>query len=295
MRTSGLRSIALGAILLMSRIASAADAEPSIERIVSLTPHLTELAFVAGAGDRIIGTVEYSDYPLEAKRIPRVGDAFRVDYERLIALSPQVVLVWDTGTAESTISRIRELGLRVELFSTQRIADVARELRRIGDLTGTRATAELAAKRFESDMAALETQYRARDPIRVFIQVNEQPLYTVNRAQIISEVVELCGGRNIFANLNSLAPAVGEEAVIAADPEVILSVDQTITEPMHRWQRWKHMKAVRAKNIYRGPSDNLARPTTRLVDGTRAVCELLDVARQNQDRLSARTHAPRRP
>jgi iron complex transport system substrate-binding protein len=177
--------------------------------------------------------------------------------------------------------------MRVELFSTQRIADVARELRRIGDLAGTRAIAEGAAQRFESDMAALATQYGSRDPIRVFIQINEQPLYTVNSAQIISEVVELCGGRNIFAGLNSLAPAVGEEAVIAADPEVILSVDETITEPRQRWQRWKHMRAVRGNNIYRGPSDNLARPTTRLVQGTRDVCELLDNARQNRARLSA--------
>jgi iron complex transport system substrate-binding protein len=286
MSTYGLRCFAFGFILFMSTV-SAAEIEPASHRIVSLTPHLTELAFVAGAGDRIIGTVEYSDYPAEAKRIPRVGDAFRVDYERLIALSPQIVLMWSTGTSESTISRIRELGLRVELFSTQRIADVARELRRIGDLAGTRVIAEGAAQRFESDMAALAAQYGSRDPIRVFIQINEQPLYTVNHAQIISEVVELCGGRNIFASLNSLAPAVGEEAVIAADPEVILSVDETIAEPTQRWQRWKHMRAVRAKNIYRGPSDNLARPTTRLVEGTRAVCDLLDVARQNRARLSA--------
>ena len=287
MSTCRLRCIALGAILIVSRMVSAAEVEPANQRIVSLTPHLTELAFVAGAGDRIIATVEYSDYPEEAKRIPRVGDAFRVDYERLIALSPQIVLMWGTGTSESTISRLRELGLRVELFSTQRIADVARELRRIGDLAGTRVIAEGAAQRFESDMAALAAQYGSREPIRVFIQINEQPLYTVNRAQLISEVVELCGGRNIFASLNSLAPAVGEEAVLAADPEVILSVDETITEPTQRWQRWKHMRAVRAKNIYRGPSDNLARPTTRLVEGTRAVCELLDAARQNRARLSA--------
>ena len=289
MRTRWLRGIALGALFLMGgAVFAKTDPERASDRIVSLAPHLTELAFVAGAGDRIIGTVDYSDYPSAAQRIPRVGDAFRVDYERLLALSPQLVLAWDTGTPESTIARIRELGMRVELFSTQRVADVARELRRIGDLTGTSPSAEHAAMRFETEMAELERQYRARDSIRVFVQINEQPLYTVNGAQIISEVVELCGGINVFAALNALAPAVGEEAVIAADPEVILSVDETVAKPMRRWQRWKHVRAVRAKNVFRGPADNLARPTIRLVEGTRAVCELLDVARENRSRLLAK-------
>jgi iron complex transport system substrate-binding protein len=289
MRTYWLRIVTLGAMFLIGgAVFAKPDPEPATDRMVSLAPHLTELAFIAGAGDRIIGTVDYSDYPNAARRIPRVGDAFRVDYERLLALSPQLVLAWDTGTPESTIARIRELGMRVELFSTQRVADVARELRRIGDLTDTSASAELAATRFETEMAELERQYRGRDSIRVFVQINEQPLYTVNGAQIISEVVELCGGVNVFAALNALAPAVGEEAVIAADPEVILSVDETVTEPITRWQRWKHVRAVRAKNVFRGPADNLARPTTRLVEGTRAVCELLDVARENRSGLLAK-------
>jgi iron complex transport system substrate-binding protein len=289
MRSLWVRSVALGAWLLIGSSASA-QTEPvaAMERMVSLAPHLTELAFVAGAGDRIIATVDYSDYPDAAKRIPRVGDAFRVDYERLLKLSPQLVLAWDTGTPQSTIARIRELGISVELFSTQRIADVSRELRLIGELAGTRSTAEQAAKRFETEMAALAAQYQARDAIRVFIQINEQPLYTVNRAQIISEVVELCGGVNVFAALSALAPAVGEEAVLAAEPEVILSVDETVTDPMKRWQRWKHLRAVRAKNVFSAPSDNLARPTTRLVAGTQAVCEILDTARHNRARLRAK-------
>lgn len=282
--------VGLGAWLLIAASGSAwahTDGEPTTKRMVSLAPHLTELAFAAGGGDRIIGTVDYSDYPQAAQRIARVGDAFRVDYERLLALSPQLVLAWETGTPQSTIARIRELGMRVELFSTQRLADVSRELRRIGELAGTANHAERAAKRFETDMAALAAQYRARKPIQVFIQINEQPLYTVNRAQIISEVVELCGGVNVFATLSALAPAVGEEAVIAADPEVILSVDESVTDPAKRWQRWKHLRAVRADNVFVGPADSLARPTTRLVEGTRTVCVLLDTARRNLARLPA--------
>lgn len=275
--------------LPIGSIASAGtNDEPAVKRMVSLAPHLTELAFVAGAGDRIVGTAEYSDYPQAAQNIPRVGDAFRVDYERLLALSPQLVLAWETGMQDSTIERIRDLGLRVELFSTQRIADVPRELRRIGALAKTGEAANRAAERFEADMTALAAQYQARESILVFIQINEQPLYTVNGAQIISEVIELCGGLNVFASLGSLAAAVGEEAVIAADPEVILSVDETVTDPFKRWQRWKQLRAVRARNVFKAPSDNLARPTTRLVEGTRAVCEMLDTARQHRAQLRAK-------
>ncbi len=262
-------------------ISSAATKRPSppFSRIVSLAPHLTELAFAAGAGDRIYGTVEYSDYPEAAKSIPRVGDAFLVDFERILAIAPDAVLAWDTGTPQQTIARLRELGLHVEVFSTQRIQDIVAELRRLGKLAGTERIAQSAAAQFESDMEGLRTQYRDRARVTVFLQINDRPLYTVNGAQIISEVANLCGGTNVFANLNELAPAIGEEAVIASDPEVIVSTDETVPDPMARWRSWRSMRAVRAGNLFSLPSDDLARPTMRLVSGARAMCRALDTAR----------------
>ncbi len=262
-------------------ISSAATKQPSppFSRIVSLAPHLTELAFAAGAGDRIYGTVEYSDYPEAAKSIPRVGDAFLVDFERILAIAPDAVLAWDTGTPQQTIARLRELGLHVEVFSTQRIQDIVAELRRLGKLAGTERIAQSAAAQFESDMEGLRTQYRDRARVTVFLQINDRPLYTVNGAQIISEVANLCGGTNVFANLNELAPAIGEEAVIASDPEVIVSTDETVPDPMARWRSWRSMRAVRAGNLFSLPSDDLARPTMRLVSGARAMCRALDTAR----------------
>lgn len=255
------------------------NVQARITKIVSLAPHLTELAFVAGAGDRIVGTVEYSDQPAAARAIPRIGNAFLLDFERLLALSPDVVLAWDTGTPKQTIERIRELGLRVEVFSTQRIQDVAAELRRLGTLAGTEHIAERAARRYEEEVKALRAEYRERRSITVFVQINDRPLYTVNREQIISEIVSLCGGSNVFAELSDLAPTIGEEAVIAANPDAILSTDDSVPSPMSRWARWSNLTAVRANNVFSLPSDDLTRPTTRVVAGARAVCKALDTAR----------------
>jgi iron complex transport system substrate-binding protein len=271
-------------ILLMLLAAGAAHAAPS-QRIVSLAPHLTELAFTAGAGDRIVATVEYSNHPDAARSIPRIGDAFRVDLERLVAVRPDVVLVWETGTPAPTIERIRALQLRVVPFQTQRLADVATVLREIGRLAGTSAVAERAAADYEQHIQQLRDTYRERTPLRVFIEVDDRPLYTVNGRQIISEIVELCGGRNVFADLNELAPAIGIEAVIAANPQAIISTDDTVPDAAAEWARWRHIDAVRTGNVYTLRSDDIARATTRLTVGAAAVCRTLDTARE---RLQAR-------
>jgi iron complex transport system substrate-binding protein len=281
------RFLLLGLLFSVLRVEAAdQSAQLVISKMVSLAPHLTELAFVAGAGDRIVGTVEYSDHPAAARAIPRVGNAFLLDYERLLALSPDVVLAWDTGTPKQTIERLRELGLRVEVFSTPRIQDVAAELRRLGRLAGTERVAEQAAQRYEEEVKTLRAEHRGRSTISVFVQINDRPLYTVNRQQIISEILALCGGKNVFANLNELAPAIGEEAVIAANPDAIISTDDSVPDPLSRWRKWSSMKAIQANNVFSLPSDDLTRPTTRLVEGARATCKALDTARAHLQGLT---------
>lgn len=267
------------AALLLTILAVAAHAAPP-QRIVSLAPHLTELAFTAGAGDRIVATVEYSDHPAAARKIPRIGDAFRVDLERLVALRPDAVLVWESGNPAPTIERIRELHLPVIAFETQRLEHVATALREIGRLAGTSEIAEGAAADYERRIQQLRAEYRNRTPVRVFIEVDDQPLYTVNGKQIISEIVELCGGRNVFADLNEFAPAIGIEAVIAANPQAIISTDDTVPDAAAAWQRWRHIEAVRIGNVYTLRSDDIARATTRLTVAAESVCRTLDTARK---------------
>jgi iron complex transport system substrate-binding protein len=268
-------SLTLLSLLIAGTVHAAAP-----QRIVSLAPHLTELAFTAGAGERIVATVEYSNHPAAARSIPRIGDAFRVDLERLLAVRPDVVLVWDSGTPAPTVERIRALNLSVVSFQTHRLEHVALVLREIGRLAGTSEVAERAAADYERSIRELRERYRDRTTVSVFIEVDDRPLYTVNGRHIMSEIVELCGGRNVFADLNALAPAIGIEAVIAANPQAIISTDDTVQDAAAVWSRWRHIEAVRTGNVYTLRSDDIARATTRLTVAAEAVCRTLDTARQ---------------
>ena len=253
-----------------------------IQRIVSLAPSLTELAFAAGAGQLVVGTVEYSDEPAEARKIPRVGDAFRVDVERILAMKPDLVLAWATGTPVATVERLRTLGLNVREFHTQRIADVPRVVRELGALADTQEIANRAADRFTTEMTALAQVHRSRPRVRVFLQVSSRPLYTVNGQQIMSELVELCGGQNVFADLNHLAPQVALEAVIARNPEAIVVTDVAAPNALDEWRRWKQVEAVRTNNLYVLPANDLTRATTRLTAGAEALCRVLETARERR-------------
>ena len=272
----------LAALVLLA--GAAVGAAPAQPRIVSLAPHLTELVYAAGAGHLLVGVVEYSDYPDAARSVPRIGDAWRVDLERLLALKPDVVLTWASGTPDEVIERLDALGLAHREIATFRLADVPLASQTIGVIAGTADTAAAAASRFDSEIAELKRAYQAARPLSVFIQLDDQPVYTVNGRHIISEVVELCGGRNVFADLPQLAPPVSLEAVIAADPEAIVSTDDTIADPMAMWRRWEGMRAVRAGAVYSLPADTMARATPRLAAGVRATCSALDDARRRRER-----------
>jgi iron complex transport system substrate-binding protein len=265
--------------------ATAGTAQP---RILSLAPNLTEIAYAAGAGALLVGTVEYSDYPAAARALPRVGDAWRVDVERVLASRPDIVLVWPSGTPDTVISRLQQLRLRVVPVPTQSLADVPAALRQLGMLAGTEARAEEAARQFERSVAAERARYARRTPLTVFIQIDDEPIYTVNGRHVISEIVELCGGRNVFADLPQLAPPITAEAVLAADPQVILSTDDTLSDPLALWERWPRMQAVRARAVYPLPSDLVTRAAPRLAQGVGVTCAALERARLSLGRLPAR-------
>jgi iron complex transport system substrate-binding protein len=264
------------ALLLLTAPLRAADAP----RIVSLAPSLTEIAFAAGAGAALVGTVEYSDFPGAARLLPRVGDGWSVDVERVLALRPDIVLAWSSGTPEATIARLRSLRVRVVAVPTFRLADVPAALRLVGDLAGTQPVAEAAAVQFEGEIRRLRAHHADARPVTVFVQIDDEPLFTVNGRHVITEMLELCGGRNVFADLPQVAPTVDVEAVLARNPQVILSTDDTIADPQSAWRRWPQLTAVRAGAIYSMPSDTVTRATPRMVDGVRAVCGALDDARQ---------------
>ncbi len=267
--------------LLTLMIAQAA--ESATPRIVSLAPHLTELAFAAGAGEHVVGTVEYSDYPRAARKLPSVGNAWRVDLERLVSLQPDVVLAWDEGTPVELVSRLEAMALRVVTVPTYSLQDVADALRQIGRLAGTQQQAEAAAERFEAELEALSRRPAGEREMSVFVQLDDRPLYTVNGRHIIDEIVTRCGGRNVFAELQQLAPAVSIEAVLARDPDVILNTDGTAAETLAQWSRWTELEAVKAGTIYALAPDTIARPTPRILEGMAEACAALEDARERLD------------
>ena len=251
------------------------------KRIISLAPHATETLYAAGAGDRIVGAVEYSDYPEAAKKIPRVGGYSRLDLEAIAALKPDLVIAWESGNAAANVAKLKGLGLKVYVTQPNRIEDIAKDLERYGKLAGTEAVANAEASRFRNRYNALATRYSQRPEVSVFYQIWKQPLMTVNGKQIISDALRLCGGRNVFANLPTLAPTVTVEGVIAANPEVIVASGMGDSRPewLDDWRRWSSMTAIKQDNLYFVQPELIQRHTPRILEGAEKLCSHLEAAR----------------
>lgn len=250
-------------------------------RIVSLAPHITELLFAAGAGSHVVGNVEYGDYPPAARSLTKVGGYSRLDLEAIVALKPDLVMAWQSGNAPAAVSRLLAMGLNVHLSESNRIEDIAGELERIGKLAGTEVTANSAATAFRERYARLAARYGQRPPVTVFYQIWKQPLMTINRDQIISDAIRLCGGRNVFAHLPILAPTVTVEAVIAANPEAIVASGMGDSRPewLDDWRRWSTLAAVTGDNLYFILPDLIQRHTPRILDGAEKLCIHLETVR----------------
>lgn len=250
-------------------------------RIVTLAPALTELAYAAGAGGKIVGVSAWSDYPEAAKRLPQVGDSSRLDAERILLLKPDLLLAWVSGNPAAEIARLEALGLPVYAVEPARLADVPRVLRAIGALAGTGADAERAAAEFEREIAALGARHGGGHPVSVFYEIWDEPLLTVNGEHIISDVIRLCGGRNVFADAPLLTPAVSWESLLAANPDVIFaSVSADSEAAAGKLRKAPSLRAAARGRVYTVPADYIQRATPRILEGARRVCELLERARR---------------
>ncbi len=248
-------------------------------RIVSLAPHLTEQLFAIGAGDLIVGTTDFADFPEAARGLPRVARAHSVDLERVSAARPDLVLVWGSGFPPATVDAVRRLGVPTFVSEPARLADIATSLERLGVLTGR--SPERAASAFRAKLAALRDRYRGRREVRVFYQVWNDPLMTLGGRHVVSEGIALCGGRNVFADLAPIAPRVSTEAVLAADPEVIITAEPGArpSGALAMWQRFERIAAVRRNLLVTLDADRINRHGPRIVDEIAVLCEAIDRAR----------------
>jgi iron complex transport system substrate-binding protein len=249
-------------------------------RIVSIAPHVTELLFAAGAGDSLVGVDEFSDFPPAARALPRIGRHASLDLEAIVRLQPDLVVGWASGNRMPQLERLEALGIALYLNEIREIDDIAASVETLGRLAGTQPAAQAAADALRARAEALRTR-RDRTPLRVFHQVWERPLMTLNGEHLVSRAIDLCGGENVFADLPTLAPTVSLESVLAADPHVII-VTATADAPaagLDAWQRWPQLAAVRQGNLLSLPADLLSRAGPRFIDGVEALCDALDAAR----------------
>ena len=251
------------------------------KRVISLAPHITENLYSVGAQEQLVAAVSYSNYPQAAKTLPRVGDFANLNIERILSLKPDLVVAWIDGSSSAQLGRLEQLGIPVLRESPDSFAEIATSLRRLGMLTGNNREAERVARDLEARVGYLRERFQAETPLTVFYQLWHQPLITSNRSQLIDRIVRLCGGRNIFADRPEIAPRVNIEAVIAADPDVILAgVEKHDPQWREQWQRWTQMKAVKNGFLFAVDADQIHRATLRAITGAEAVCRQLDQARQ---------------
>lgn len=250
-------------------------------RIVSLSPGATELLFSAGAGDLVVGVSAWSDFPPEAERLPRVGDSSRLDLEAILTLAPDLVVAWVDGNSRQQLERLEDLGLTVFWLAPREFEDIARALENLSVFAGTRAVGDEQASAFRNGLAELEARYAQAPSIRVFYQIWDQPLMTINRDELIGKAIGLCGGVNVFGHLPRLVPRISREAVLQAAPEVIVTSgrEEHDRQWLDDWTAFASLPAVAAGNLYLEPPDLLARPTVRMLDGVNHLCQTLETAR----------------
>lgn len=253
------------------------------QRIISLSPNTTEILFHIGAGEKIVGADEYSNYPQAANKIVRVNNHAAANYELILSLKPDVVIAWQSGNGEKIISRIRELNIPVFVVETSSLEDIPNLYRRLGQLSGRDSQANIQAENFSKRLNQLRKTFSSRKDIRLFYQIWNEPLMTLNGDHMVTDMIELCGGVNVFANAAALVPYVNIESVVAANPDIIISGGNNKTDLLDSgfWRKWTGISAVKHQHLYAIPSDLLQRHSDRILEGTGLLCEYIDLVRSS--------------
>lgn len=291
-------TIRLWVLLLLQLLwpASAALAEPVVvrdflgrsvqleapaRRIVALAPHIVENLFSAGAGNRLVGVVSYSNFPEAARALPLVGSYNAFSLEQIIAAQPDLILMWGSGNGAGALQKLERLGIPVFVSELRQLADIPASIRKLGILAGTTARSEPEARRLEREFDQLAAHYRDKRPLSVFYQIWHEPLQTVNGDHLISQVISLCGGSNIFADAPTLAPRINLESVLARNPEVIVAGGMSSAAPvwLGDWHRYPTLSAVTGNGLVAINPDHMQRPTARILQGAQDLCARLDSLR----------------
>ena len=251
------------------------------KRIITLAPHLTEIIYAINAESNLVATVSYSNFPPGAKTIPRVGGYNNIDLETIIRYQPDLVIAWKSGNNPNQIEKIKKLGIAVFLNEPRVIEDVAKTAYKLGVLTDHNKQASQFTHKFEKKLRELKDNYQSKPPVKLFYQIWHQPLMTVNGEHLISDVIQLCGATNVFADVPVLAPTINIEAVLLANPEIIVTGGMGKKQPewLDDWKRWPELAAVKRQQLYFINPDLMQRHGPRILLGAEILCQQVEQAR----------------
>ena len=241
--------------------------------IVSFSPHLTEILFSLGVGERIVATVDHSDFPEAAKKIPRLGSAFSISVESVVGFDPDLILAWSTGGGGRAVEQLKQIGYPVYLNEALKLQDIASTVRRIGVLVGEPERGLLLANKFRTELASLTKRYQQESAISVFFQISDEQLYTVNDEHLIGQALSICGAHNVYGEVAIPVPMVSLESLVAKNPDVILvsrPYEGFTTRWQAEWQRLGWGDRIRYIN-----ASLITRPSLRMLQGIKNSCNAL--------------------
>ncbi|MDO8863583.1 cobalamin-binding protein [Haliea sp. E1-2-M8] len=285
-------------LCLLLALSSAARAEPvsvvdfsgrtvtlpaPAQRIVALAPHIVENLYSAGAGDRLVGVVSYSNFPQAARSLPQVGSFNAFSLEQIVAARPDLILMWGSGNGAGALEKLERLGIPIYVSELRELADIPASIRLLGELAGTEASSEAEAVRLEQGFVELAQRYRNAERVSVFYQIWHQPLQTINGEHLISQIIALCGGDNVFADVATLAPRINLESVLVRNPDVIVAGGMGSAHPewLDDWHRYPGLRALDGGLLVVDP-DLIQRPTARVLEGARDLCSQLQRVRERE-------------
>ncbi len=254
-----------------------------VQRVVALAPHIVENFYSAGAGHTLVAAVEYSDFPEPAKQLPRVGAVSSFSLETIASLNPDLVVVWMSTRGGDILQQLEAIGIKTYASDPHSLEDVARSILDYGVLAGTQAIAQHTVDEYRAQLQDLRQRYQQKSLISAFYEVWLEPLQTLNGEHIVSDVMRLCGVRNVFAGERLLAPNVSMEALLARQPQMILSGSANANPEAwrKRWQQWPTIPAVALGHLVAIPGDWIHRHSTRILKGARIICESAEQTRSD--------------
>jgi len=275
------RLVILAGLLTFSIQTTSANSETAPHRVISLAPHITEMLFSAGAGNKVVGVVAYSDYPKAALQIESVGSYHAINIEKIVQLNPDLIIAWKTGNRLKDIEKLHQLGFKVLYSEPNKLSDIPKEIRVFGQLLETQKTANPVANHLEHTLQSLRLTNQNKATVRAYYQIWNAPMMTINGQQFISQAMEVCGAQNIFADLPTLAAEVSIESILAKNPQVILlgGLQAVQQSWLQDWKKWITIQAVKNQQIYLLNSDTFQRSTARLIEGIEGLCQKIDQVR----------------